>query len=71
MITRKEVQTLCTKKLVSICVKPSLKNGPKLHFFICLIDTCLINAESVLAMNKHTEPRKQNLFKVGFSLVSG
>ena len=25
---------------------------------------------SVLAMNEHTKPRKQNLFEVGFSLVS-
>ena len=34
-----------------------------------MLDTCRINAASVLAMNKHTEPRKQNLFEDGFNLV--
>ena len=37
--------------------------------FSYLLDICHINTASVLAMNKHTEPRKQNLFEVGFSLV--
>ena len=37
--------------------------------FSYLLDICRINAASVLAMNKHAEPRKQNLFEVGFSLV--
>ena len=37
--------------------------------FSYLLDTCRINAASVLAMNKHTEPRKQNSFEVGFNLV--
>ena len=37
--------------------------------FSYLLDICCINAASVLAMNKHAEPRKQNLFEVGFSLV--
>ena len=37
--------------------------------FLYLLDTCPINAASVLAINKHTEPSKQNLFEVGFSLV--
>ena len=36
--------------------------------FSYLLDTCRIHRTSVLAMNKHTEPRKQNLFEVGFSL---
>ena len=56
---------------------------PKITFYSCkiksrkwttiafsyLLDICRINATSVLAMNKHTEPPKQNLFEVGFSLV--
>ena len=37
--------------------------------FLYLLDICRVNTASVLAMNKHTESRKQNLFKVGFSLV--
>ena len=37
--------------------------------FSYLLDICRINAASVLAMNEHTEPRKHNLFEVGFSLV--
>ena len=37
--------------------------------FSYLLDICRINAASVLAMNKHTEPRKQNVFEVGFCLV--
>ena len=36
VIIRKEVQTLLSKKLVSICAKPSLENGPELHFCVCL-----------------------------------
>ena len=34
--------------------------------FSYLLDICRINEASALAMNKHTEPRKQNLFEVGF-----
>ena len=37
--------------------------------FLYLFDICCINSASVLAMNKHKEPRKQNLFEVGCSLV--
>ena len=37
--------------------------------FWYLVDICRINAASVLAMNKHTELHKQNLFEVGFCLV--
>ena len=37
--------------------------------FSYLLDICRINAASVLAMNKHTEPCKKNLFEVGFNLV--
>ena len=37
--------------------------------FSYLLDICRINAASVLAINKHAEPCKQNLFKDGCSLV--
>ena len=37
--------------------------------FSYLLDTCYINAASVLAMNEHTEQRKYNLFEVVFGLV--
>ena len=37
--------------------------------FLYLLKICRIIAAGLLAMNKHTKPRKQNLFEVGFSLV--
>ena len=37
--------------------------------FLYLLNTCRINAASVLAMSEHTEPRKQNSFEVGFNRV--
>ena len=37
--------------------------------FSYLLGICRINAASVLAINKYAEPRKQNLFEDGCSLV--
>ena len=49
--------------------KKVLLRDPVSPTFLYLLDICRITAASVLVMNKHTEPRKQNLLEVGFSLA--
>ena len=36
--------------------------------FLYFLDTCRINAASVLAMNEHLKPRKNNLLKLALVL---